>query len=153
MIKYCLILDEQTGLVQLGAGCDDEFYKSIGMKQRDIEQSEIDNLYYLKNKCPHYTPEEEEEIERQRILNLKCTKRVFILMLEQLGLDYYEQILPLIEANRQAKLEWELCVELQRSNPLLNVMGEQLGITAEQIDKLFKYANGEITEGEFLNGN
>ena len=153
MIKYCLILDEQTGLVQLGAGCDDEFYKSIGMKQRDVEQSEIDNLYYLKNKCPHYTPEEEEENERQRILNLKCTKRVFILMLEQLGLDYYEQILPLIEANRQAKLEWELCVELQRSNPLLNVMGEQLGITAEQIDKLFKYANGEITEGEFLNGN
>lgn len=153
MIKYCLILDEQTGLVQLGAGCDDEFYKSIGMKQRDVEQSEIDNLYYLKNKCPHYTPEEEEEIERQRILNLKCTKRVFVLMLEQLGFDYFEQIEPLINANRQAKLEWDLCVELERKNPLLNIMGEQLGITPEQIDKLFKYANGEITEGEFLNGN
>ena len=153
MIKYCLILDEQTGLVQLGAGCDDEFYKSIGMKQRDVEQSEIDNLYYLKNKCPHYTPEEEEEIERQRILNLKCTKRVFVLMLEQLGFDYFEQIEPLINANRQAKLEWVLCVELERKNPLLNIMGEQLGITPEQIDKLFKYANGEITEGEFLNGN
>ena len=153
MIKYCLILDEQTGLVQLGAGCDDEFYKSIGMKQRDVEQSEIDNLYYLKNKCPHYTPEEEEEIERQRILNLKCTKRVFVLMLEQLGFDYFEQIEPLINANRQAKLEWDLCVELERKNPLLNIMGEQLGITPEQIDKLFKYANSEITEGEFLNGN
>lgn len=153
MIKYCLILDEQTGLVQLGAGCDDEFYKSIGMKQRDVEQSEIDNLYYLKNKCPHYTPEEEEEIERQRILNLKCTKRVFVLMLEQLGFDYFEQIEPLINANRQAKLEWDLCVELERKNPLLNIMGEQLGITPEQIDELFKYANGEITEGEFLNGN
>ena len=28
-------------------------------------------------------------------------------------------------------------------------MGEQLGITPEQIDKLFKYANGEIVDGEF----
>lgn len=151
MIKYCKILDEETGLVQLGAGCSDEYYKSIGMKQRDVEQSEINNNWYLTNKCPHYTDEEKEQMELERVSHLKCTKRVFILMLEQLGLDYYEQILPLIEANRQAKLEWELCVELERLNPLLNLMGAQLGITPEQIDNLFKFANGEITESEFLN--
>lgn len=101
-----------------------------------------------------YGTPEYEEIKRQkeaeRVGNLQCTKRVFVLMLEQLGLDYYEQILPLIQANKQAQLEWDLCVELQRKNPLLDVMGAQLGVTPEQIDNLFKYANGEITQQEFL---
>lgn len=95
------------------------------------------------------TEEEKEAEERERISHLRCTKRVFVLMLEQLGLDYFEQIQPKIEANRQAKLEWELCVELERSNPLLDSIGAKLGITHEQLDKLFKYANGEITQEEF----
>lgn len=95
------------------------------------------------------TEEEKEAEERERISHLKCTKRVFVLMLEQMGIDYFEQIQPKIEANRQAKLEWELCVELERSNPLLDSIGAELGITHEQLDKLFKYANGEITQEEF----
>lgn len=85
------------------------------------------------------------EREKERVGKLSCTKRVLVLMLEQLGFDYYEQILPLIESNRQAKLEWELCERLERNNPLIDVVGEQLGISPEQIDKMFKYANGEIT--------
>lgn len=97
---------------------------------------------------PNYEKEEEEK-EKERVSHLKCTKRVFVLMLEQLGLDYFEQIEPMINANRQAKLEWELCVELERSNPLLDSIGGELGITSEQLDNLFKYANGEITQEEF----
>lgn len=65
MIKYCFILDENTGLVQLGVGCDDEYYKEIGMKQRDVEQSEIDLKWYLTPKCPHYTEEEKLEIAKK----------------------------------------------------------------------------------------
>lgn len=98
------------------------------------------------------TEEEKQAEERERISHLKCTKRVFILMLEQMGLDYFEQIEPMIEANRQARLEWNLCVELERSNPLLDSIGGELGITSEQLDKLFQYANGEITQEEFING-
>ena len=97
---------------------------------------------------PNYEKEEEEK-EKERVSHLKCTKRVFVLMLEQLGLDYFEQIEPMINANRQAKLEWELCVELERSNPLLDSIGGELGITPKQLDDLFKYANGEITQEEF----
>ena len=93
--------------------------------------------------------EEYEEIkrlkEKERIANLKCTKRVLVLMLEEIGKDYFKDILPLIEANRQAKLEWELCVELERKNPLLNIIGAKLDISPEQIDLLFKYANGEVS--------
>lgn len=91
-----------------------------------------------------YTEKEKKEQEKERIANLKCTKRVFVLLLEELGLDYFEQIEPLINANRQAKLEWELCVELQRKNPLLDSIGAELKITPEQLDRLFQYANGEV---------
>ena len=98
------------------------------------------------------TEEEKQAEERERISHLKCTKRVFVLMLEQMGIDYFEQIQPKIEANRQARLEWNLCVELERSNPLLDSIGGELGITPEQLDKLFQYANGEITQEEFING-
>lgn len=91
---------------------------------------------------PNYEAEEAQK-EAERISHLKCTKRVLVLILEQLGLDYFEQIEPLINSNRQAKLEWELCVELERSNPLLNIIGAELGISPQQIDQVFKYANGE----------
>ena len=87
--------------------------------------------------------------EKERIGDLTCTKRVFALMLQELGVDYLTVLLPLIESNSQAKLEWDLCVELERKNPLLDVMAGRLGITPEQLDGLFKYANGEITVEEF----
>lgn len=97
-----------------------------------------------------YTEEEKAEQEAERIGNLQCTKRVFVLMLEQLGLDYFEQIEPAINANRQAKLEWELCVELQRKNPLIDQLAGGFGITSKQLDDLFRFANGEITQKEFI---
>ena len=150
MIKYVNVLNEETGLVDIATGTDTEFYKSIGMVEHDVEQSDVDYCWYLKEKCPHLTPEEKEAEEKERIANLQCTKRVFVLMLEQLGLDYFEQIEPAINANRQAKLEWELCVELQRKNPLLDQLAGQFGVTAKQLDDLFKFANGEITQQQFL---
>lgn len=96
-----------------------------------------------------YTEEEIEEQEIERIKSLTCTKRVFALMLQELGVDYLTQLKPLIESNPQAQLEWELCVELLRNNPLIDLMASKLGITSNQLDKLFLYANGEITIEEF----
>ena len=143
---------------------ENKFYDYAEYKYSDdcletdiITQSELDAH---PNKCivdagflvlnPNYEQEEEEK-ERQRVANLTCTKRVFVLMLEQLGFDYFTQIQPLIDANRQAKLEWELCVELQRKNPLLDIVASEIGVTSEQLDKLFKFANNEINQEEFLN--
>jgi hypothetical protein len=97
---------------------------------------------------PNYEAEEEQK-ERERINGLKCTKRVFALMLQELGIDYITVLLPLIESNPRAKLEWDLCVELERNNPLLDIMAGQLGVTPVQLDGLFRYANGEITIEEF----
>lgn len=89
-----------------------------------------------------YKKKKEEE-EKERISHLKCTKRVLALMLQQLGISY-NQLKQLISTNEQAQLEWDLCVELERCNPLLDIMGAQLGLSPEQIDIMFKYANGEI---------
>ena len=74
MLKYCKLIDEETGLVKLGAGCNDEYYQSIGMVQCDVEQSEKTLQWYLIEKCPHYTEEEKEEMERQRIAQLSLTR-------------------------------------------------------------------------------
>ena len=127
----------------------------IYITPEQAETIQQDDLYYIieNNELvinPNYE-EQKQARESERVSHLKCTKRVFVLMLEQLGIDYFEQVQPKIEANRQARLEWELCVELERANPLLNLIGAELGITPEQIDNLFKYANGEITANEFLN--
>ena len=74
MLKYCFITDENTGLVQLGAGCPDEYYIEIGMKQRDVEQSEVDFQWYLTDKCPHYTDEEKLQIAKENKLNEAISK-------------------------------------------------------------------------------
>ena len=90
----------------------------------------------------HY--EEEKEIERREYINsLKCTKRVLALALKEYGITY-TQLKELIATDEDAQLEWDLCVELQRNNPLLNTFGERLGISPEQIDQIFLYANGEL---------
>lgn len=52
MQKYCYLIDEKTGLVELGVGCSDEYYKEIGMKLRDVKQSEVNYEWYLADKCP-----------------------------------------------------------------------------------------------------
>lgn len=90
------------------------------------------------------------EREKERIGSLKCTKRVFALMLQEVGIDYLTMLKPLIESNPQAQLEWDLCIELERKNPLLDIMAIQMGITPEHLDLIFKYANGELTDEQFL---
>ena len=68
-------------------------------------------------------------------------------MLQELGVTY-SQLKELIATNEQAQLEWDLCVELERENPLLDIMASQLGITSEQLDVLFKHANGYVVQDE-----
>lgn len=95
-----------------------------------------------------YTEEEKEQQERIRISHLHCTKRVLALILKELGVSY-ANLQALIATNEDAQLEWDLCVELERSNPLLDILGAELGISPTTIDKIFKYANGEIGKEDF----
>ena len=86
--------------------------------------------------------------ELDRVSNLHCTKRVLALILKELGISY-ANLQALIATNENAQLEWDLCVELERSNPLLDILGVQLGLAPTTIDKIFKYANGEIGKEDF----
>ncbi len=88
---------------------------------------------------------EQAQKESARIGALTLTKRVFALALQELGITY-TQLKALIATNEQAQLEWDLCVELERSNPLLDLMAAQMGITPEQLDYIFRKGNGEDVE-------
>ena len=53
----------------------------------------------------------------------------------------YSRLKELIASNERAQLEWDLCERLERSNPLLDTMANELGITPLQIDEIFIKAN------------
>lgn len=96
------------------------------------------------------TEEEKKEQEQERISHLCMTKRVCALMLQELGVPY-SQLKEAIATSEQAQLEWDLCVELERCNPLIDVIGKKFGLSPEQIDQMFKYANGEVDTLEVSN--
>jgi hypothetical protein len=124
---------------------DQAFYNLDKVEQTELEYVLNGEEYVLKDEA---WEAEQAQKEAERIAKLTCTKRVFALMLQELGITY-TMLKELIATNEQAQLEWDLCVELERQNPLLDVMAMQLGITSEQLDGLFRYANGEITIEQF----
>lgn len=58
MIKYAKVINEQTGLCEVGIGTNSKFYKSIGMNEQDVSQSDIDGKWYLSDKCPMKSDED-----------------------------------------------------------------------------------------------
>ena len=112
---------------------------------RDIDLIIVEDYTIKLN--PNYF-EIKEKREKEHTSNLKCTKRVLALILKELGVSY-ANLQTLIATNEDAQLEWDLCVELERSNPLLDILGAQLCISSTTIDKIFKYANGEIGKEDF----
>lgn len=152
MFKYAKIKNEETGLCEVGIGTDVEVYKSIGMMELDVQQSDIDGCWYLTDKCPMKTNKQKAKEERERLNNLRMTKRVLWLQLKELGITY-QQLKDLIATNEDAQAEWDLCETLKRDNPLLDIMGAELNITPEQIDEMFKIANGELPEKKGVNNS
>lgn len=65
MIKYAQLINEETGLCSVGTGTNTEFYKSIGMVELDVQQSDIDNAWYLTEKCPMKSDEEKANARKQ----------------------------------------------------------------------------------------
>lgn len=69
MIKYAKVINEQTGLCEVGIGTNSKFYKSIGMKEQDVSQSDIDGKWYLSDKCPMKSDEDKLAEAKQAKLN------------------------------------------------------------------------------------
>ena len=83
-----------------------------------------------------YTEEEKQAQERERIAKLSMTKREMFL-----GLYQAKQITPdmlkVQITDPQALIEFEYANDYYRGNPLIEVIGGQLGFTREQLDKFF----------------
>lgn len=145
MIKYAQLINEETGLCTVGIGTNTEFYKSIGMVELDVQQSDIDNAWYLAEKCPMKSDEEKAKEERERLDNLSMTRGdVFEALILAKGLGK-AQIRAMIE---QAELDtvtkalylnrFDEALEFYRGYPIFDMLGQVLGITGEMLDKFFE---------------
>lgn len=72
MERYAIVIKEETGLCCVGTGTNHDYYKSIGMKKRDVTLSELDGQWYLTEKCPHKSEEQKaQEAKEKKIEELK----------------------------------------------------------------------------------
>lgn len=69
------------------------------------------------------------------------TQRQCRLMLVQIS--KYQEAVAFIENSQDdtIKIEWEYASTIERNNPLVSTLGEQLGLTKEQLDNLFVEAS------------
>ena len=144
MIKYAKVINQETGLCEIGLGTNTEFYQSIGMIELDVQQSDIDGSWYLANKCPMKTDEQKEQEEKERIAKLYLTGAdVERGIYQAKGMDF-DDILAFVMANPPQGLDVKaLRIELKanhfyRGNPYVNAVGALLGFTSEQLDKFFE---------------
>lgn len=83
-----------------------------------------------------YTEEEKQEQERERVKMFSMTKREMFLGLYQ-AKGITPDMLKAQITDPQALIEFEYANDYYRGNPLIDVIGAQLGFTSEQLDKFF----------------
>lgn len=140
MKLYGTIIDNNTGLCSVGIGTNIEFYKSIGMVELDIQQSDIDNKYYLIDKCPMKTYEQKLKEEQDKINHLTMTALDFVTYIKKAGVSD-EIILQYLQSNPSVQLQLTLCqnVYCGVARQLCPIkITEELILTDEQVVNMFK---------------
>ena len=140
MKLYGTIIDNNTGLCSIGTGTNIEFYKSIGMVELDVQQSDIDNRYYLIDKCPMKSDEQEIKEEQDKINHLTMTALDFVTYIKKAGVSD-EIILQYLQANPSVQLQLTLCQNVycgvvRQLCPIK--ITEELILTDEQVVNMFK---------------
>ena len=159
MIKYAKLINKETGLCEVGLGTNTDFYKSIGMIQIDVKQSDIDNNWYLAEKCPMKSEEEKQKQEQQRIAMLSLTAAdVERGIYKATGKDF-DDIVAYVQSLCDSSVEPQndalnidvkaLKIELKannfyRGNAYVDAVGSLLGFTKEQLDAFFE--TGDYTK-------
>ena len=147
MIKYAKVINQETGLCEVGLGTNTNFYKSIGMIKLDVQQSDIDNEWYLVEQCRMKSEEEKALEEAKLIASLKLTKReVFLALYEDSGITP-DEIKKGI-TNPASLIEFEYANEYYRGNPLIDLIGASLGYTKYDLDYLFMNKHFPVKEVE-----
>lgn len=134
------IINEETGLCQVGLGTNIQFYKSLGMVELDVEQSEIDGNYYLKSKCPHKTDEVKQQEKEDLINHLTCTALDLVSFVKNLGVED-SIILKFLNDNPNIQLKLTFCKDVycgvvRQLCPIK--ITEELVITEDMIVNFFK---------------
>ena len=112
---------------------DQEFYNLDKIEETELEYVLDGEEYVLNNE--EYQAKKEQE-EKERIAKLSLTKREVFLGLYQAKGVTPDQIKAQI-TDPMALIEFEYANDYYRFNPLIDVVGNALGITSEQLDKFF----------------
>lgn len=143
MIKYAKIINEETGLVEVGVSTNINFYKSIGMIPLDVQKSDIDGNWYLSEKCLMKSDEEKYAEESERIARLYLTGAdVERGIYKAKGMDFDDIVAMVTELQPEGLDIKALKIELKanhfyRGNPYVDAVGALLGFTKEMLDKFF----------------
>ena len=77
MIKYAKLINEETKQCEVGIGTNDEFYKSIGLIEMDVEYCDWNGSWYLTGYAPEKPEPSHDEVIKKQIQELedKITQR------------------------------------------------------------------------------
>lgn len=144
MLKYAKIIDDNTGLCDVGIGTNAGYYVSIGMKELDVEQSEVNGQWYLTEKCPMKSDEEKAKEEEDRINRLTMTPLDFIGVLQGFGLSL-EQINAYLESNLPVKIQLTYCSDVfcGVAKSFMPITFENITITSDMVENAFILKHGE----------
>ena len=140
-LYYAKVINQETGLCEVGLGTNSSFYQSIGMVELDVQQSDIDNNWYLSEKCPMKTDEQKKQAEKERIALLNMTSAdVERAIYKVKGIDF-DDILAKVKDNptideKALKIEFK-ANNFFRGNPYIEQVGSVLGFTSEMLNKFF----------------
>ena len=111
MLKYAKIQNEETKVVSVGVGTEEEFYKSIGMELMDVEEA-YNGQWYLKGFAPQ---QPKEELEAQ--LQVTMTDAVQSALDNFAKTRGYDGIMSACSysnsTDAQFKLEADYCIQLR----------------------------------------
>ena len=106
-----------------------------GLKIKEVEEGYV--IYNFELMTVEEKKEKEAQKERQRLSLLSMTKREMFLGLYQ-AKGITPDMLKAQITDPQALIEFEYANDYYRGNPLIDVIGTQLGFTSEQLDKFFE---------------
>ena len=110
-------------------------YSELEIKETDREIVRFDGEFYFSDNPEFINKKREKEAEK--ISSLSLTKReVFLAIFQDKGITP-EQIRAMI-TQEKALIEFDYAEKYYRANPLIDILGQALGYTKEDLDYLFE---------------
>lgn len=106
-----------------------------GLEIKEVEEGYV--IYNFKLMTIEEMEEKQAQRERERLNLLSMTKREMFLGLYQ-AKGITPDMLKAQITDPQAFIEFEYANDYYRGNPLIDIIGSQLGFTTEQLDKFFE---------------